>query len=80
MLKENKKNILIKRKRSKKSSPFGQFSILDYKDVAKLKRFITDRGKIQPRRSTGLCAKSQRVLVRAIKRARFMCLIPHVID
>lgn len=77
---KNKPTFVSKKRRVKKSSPFGQFTIMDYKDVGKLKRFFNDRGKINPRRNTGLCAKSQRVLVQAIKRAREMCLIPHVID
>jgi small subunit ribosomal protein S18 len=50
--------------------------ILDYKDVDLLRGFITDRGKIVPRRITGTCAKHQRELAIAIKRARFIALIP----
>jgi len=49
---------------------------IDYKDVAKLKKFITESGKIAPRRSTGVCAKHQRILAAAIKRARVMALLP----
>ena len=79
-MRDIKKNILIKRRRKKKTNPLGQFTLLDYKDTDKLSRFITDRGKIQTRRNTGLCAKSQRVLVQAIKRARIMCLIPFVVE
>ena len=52
--------------------------VIDYKDPAKLRRFISDRGKIEPRRSTGTCAKHQRTLALAIKRARFLALIPYV--
>ena len=51
-------------------------SVIDFKDVAKLKRFIADGGKILPRRMTGTCAKHQRVLAAAIKRARVAALIP----
>lgn len=51
---------------------------IDYKDVAKLKKFITEKGKIIPRRQTGTCAKHQRMLTQAIKRARYMALIPYV--
>ena len=51
---------------------------IDYKDVAKLRRFITERGKILPRRVTGTCAKHQRKLTIAIKRARIMGLLPFV--
>ena len=50
---------------------------IDYKDVSRLRRYITDRGKILPRRVTGTCAKHQRQLTRAIKRARYMALLPY---
>ena len=49
---------------------------IDYKDVAKLRRFITENGKILPRRQTGVCAIHQRELANAIKRARIMALLP----
>jgi small subunit ribosomal protein S18 len=51
---------------------------IDYKDLEKIGRCVTDRGKIIPSRLTGTCAKHQRVLTRAIKRARFMALLPYV--
>lgn len=51
---------------------------IDYKDAAALRRFTTDRGKILPRRITGTCAKHQRRLAQAIKRARFLAMIPYV--
>ncbi len=51
---------------------------IDYKDVDLLRKFITDRGKILPRRITGNCAKHQRMLARAIKRARMVALLPFV--
>lgn len=51
---------------------------IDYKDVPKLNRFITERGKIVSRRASGVCAKHQRGLARAIKRARFIALLPFV--
>lgn len=50
---------------------------IDYKDHDMLERYITDRGKIRPRRQTGTCAKHQRVLARAIKRARHVALLPY---
>jgi small subunit ribosomal protein S18 len=50
---------------------------IDYKDTARLRRFISDRGKIEPRRRTGTCAKHQRRLSLALKRARFMALLPY---
>ncbi|MFP4394237.1 MAG: 30S ribosomal protein S18 [Anaerolineales bacterium] len=51
---------------------------IDYKEVDKLNRYVTDRGKIRPRRQTGTCAKHQRQLSLAIKRARHMALLPFV--
>ena len=53
---------------------------LDYKDVAMLRKFISERGKILPRRITGNCAKHQRALTVAIKRARHIALMPYVQD
>ena len=49
---------------------------IDYKDVDTLRRFITERGKIRPRRQTGLTSKHQRILARQIKRARHLALLP----
>ena len=51
---------------------------IDYKDIDTLKDYITERGKILSSRITGTCAKHQRCLSRAIKRARFMALLPYV--
>ena len=53
---------------------------IDYKDVAKLRRFISERGKILPRRVTGTCAHHQRALTVAIKRARHLALMPYTSD
>ena len=53
---------------------------IDYKDVNKLKRYVSERGKILPRRITGNCAKHQRALTVAIKRARHVSLMPYVQD
>jgi len=53
---------------------------IDYKDAAKLRRFLTEAGKIIPRRITGNCAKHQRMIVRAIKRAREAAIIDYVFD
>ncbi|NLV88715.1 MAG: 30S ribosomal protein S18 [Tissierellia bacterium] len=50
---------------------------IDYKDVSKLKKYITERGKILPRRISGNCAKHQRELTTAIKRARQVALLPY---
>ena len=49
---------------------------IDYKDLAKIRKFITEKGKILPRRQTGVCAKHQRELANAIRRARVMALLP----
>jgi small subunit ribosomal protein S18 len=56
----------------------GKVEVIDYKDPAKLHRFISDRGKIEPRRRTGTCARHQRTLAVAIKRARHLALLPYV--
>ena len=55
-------------------------TFVDYKDVAKLKKFTSERGKILPRRATGTCAMHQRQLTEAIKRARQVALMPYVVD
>lgn len=52
---------------------------IDYKEYELLRKFMTPRGKILPRRNTGTCAKHQRQLARAIKRAREMALLPYVV-
>ena len=51
-------------------------TVIDYKNAEFLRRFITDEGKIRPRRQTGTCAKHQRELAKAIKRARHIALLP----
>ena len=53
---------------------------IDFKDINKLKRYISERGKILPRRITGNCAKHQRALTVAIKRARHIALMPYTMD
>jgi len=52
--------------------------LIDYRDPEKLRKYISDRGKIEPRRRTGTCARHQRALAVAIKRARHLALIPYV--
>lgn len=52
--------------------------VIDYKDAAIIRPYISDRGKITPRRKSGACAKHQRALTTAIKRARFLALVPFV--
>ena len=53
---------------------------IDYKDISKLKKFVTERGKILPRRISGNCAKHQRALTIAIKRARTVALLPYTTE
>lgn len=54
-----------------------KITYIGYKDIKRLERFITDRGKIVSRRSSGNCARHQRMIARAIKRARFIALLPY---
>ncbi|MDA0341626.1 MAG: 30S ribosomal protein S18 [Proteobacteria bacterium] len=67
--------------RRRKSCPFAGKSApqIDYKDIKLLQRFISERGKIVPSRITAVSAKKQRLLSKAIKRARFMALIPYLL-
>jgi len=55
-------------------------SYIDYKEPEVLRRYMTEHGRLRPRRQTGTCAKHQRELARAVKRARHIALIPFVID
>ena len=57
-----------------------KIEFIDYKDTAKLRKFISERGKILPRRISGTCAKHQREVNAAIKRARQVALLPYVTD
>ena len=68
--------------RRRKSCPFsGQNApVIDYKDVKLLQRFISERGKIVPSRITAVSSKKQRELARAVKRARFLALLPYAIQ
>ena len=58
----------------------NKITYIDYKDVAKLKRYMSERAKIVPRRVTGTCAHHQRQLTVAIKRARHLALLPYISD
>ena len=55
-------------------------AVIDFKDTAKLRKYVSERGKILPRRITGTCAKHQRALTVAIKRARHVALMPYVAE
>lgn len=57
-----------------------QDKAIDYKDIATLKKYVSERGKILPRRITGTCAKHQRELTVAIKRARHVALMPYSLE
>ena len=58
----------------------NKIAYIDYKDVNRLRRYINERGKIMPRRMTGTCAKHQRQLSEAIKRARAIALLPYTVE
>lgn len=68
----------MKRMPKKKVCAFcaEKIEVIDYKDLPRLKKFITEKGKIIPRRMSGTCAKHQRELAEAIKRARIIALLP----
>ena len=68
-------------RRRKKVCVFcGKDNTIDYKDTAKLKKCVSERGKILPRRITGTCAKHQRALTVAVKRARHVALMPYTVE
>ena len=74
---------MINKKRGRRKKKVCAFCVdkatsIDYKDVAKLRRFISERGKILPRRITGNCAKHQRLLTTAVKRARHVAILPYI--
>ncbi|HHU22027.1 MAG TPA: 30S ribosomal protein S18 [Clostridiales bacterium] len=74
-----------KEKRNRKRKKVCQFCVdkcqhIDYKDISKLRRFMSERSKILPRRTTGTCARHQRQLTEAVKRARQLALLPYVTD
>jgi small subunit ribosomal protein S18 len=67
--------------RRRKTDPFAGANApaIDYKDVKLLSRFVSERGKIVPSRITAVSAKNQRRLAKAIKRARFLALLPYIV-
>ncbi|MBE0467193.1 MAG: 30S ribosomal protein S18 [Candidatus Desulforudis sp.] len=69
-------------RRKKKICSFcvDKIAVIDFKDALRLKKYITERGKILPRRITGNCAHHQRMLTVSIKRARNMALLPYSLD
>ena len=70
----------FKRRKKVDFNAANKIEVVDYKDTELLKRFISERGKILPRRVTGTSAKNQRKVVNAIKRARVMALLPFVAE
>ena len=75
-----KKRIIRRRKKVCVFCTDKTIGCVDYKDVNKLKRFVSERGKILPRRITGNCAKHQRALTVAVKRARHLALMPYSVE
>ena len=78
-----KKNVNKFRRVKKKVCAYcvdRQLEELDYKDINRMRRFITERGKISPRRITGLCPKHQRELASTIKKSRIVGLVPYIVD
>lgn len=75
-------NDRVRPRRRKKVCSFcvDKVEHIDFKDTAKLRRYLSERGKILPRRTTGTCAAHQRDLTTAIKRARQIALLPYVAD
>lgn len=69
-----------KKKRKNCSFCADKIDVIDYKDAQKLRKYLTEAGKILPRRITGNCAEHQRLLARAVKRAREASLLPYVFD
>lgn len=72
-----------RQRRSKKrvcSFCMDKVEVIDYKDISKLKKYITERGKILPRRISGNCAKHQREVTQAIKLARNIALLPYTTE
>lgn len=73
---------MARRPRRRKVCSFcaDKVNYIDYKDADQLKRLLSDRGKILPRRKTGTCAKHQRRLSTAVKRARHLALLPYTVQ
>jgi small subunit ribosomal protein S18 len=74
---------MINKKRGRRKKRVCAFCVeqttsIDYKDVAKLRKYVSERGKILPRRITGNCAKHQRMLTTAVKRARHIALLAYI--
>ncbi len=81
-MREERREYYRERASRRKLCPFcaDRVAVIDYKDVARLRRFLSERAKIEPRRKNGTCAKHQRQLAMAIKRARYMALLPYTAE
>ena len=82
---KNEEKVVVKKFRKPSKKKVFAFCVagektIDYKDIAKIRKYITEKGKILPRRQTGVCAFHQRELCTAIKRARNVALLPYVGD
>ncbi|OQB73755.1 MAG: 30S ribosomal protein S18 [candidate division TA06 bacterium ADurb.Bin131] len=79
-MKDSKKKQKPKRKKRARGCKFCEEKIheVDYKDVGRIRRYMSGRGKILSCKLTGVCARHQRSLTRAIKRARYMALLPYI--
>lgn len=73
-------NLRMRKKRKVCAFCTEKLNDIDYKDVARIKKFLSERSKILPRRITGNCAKHQRLLTTAVKRSRYIALIPYISD
>ena len=77
---DSKMKIGGSRRRKKVCVFCGENNAIDYKDTAKLRKYVSERGKILPRRVTGTCAKHQRAITVAVKRARHIALMPYTVE
>ncbi|MBI5399979.1 30S ribosomal protein S18 [Candidatus Saganbacteria bacterium] len=77
---KTKSNDPFKKRKKRKCIFCADQKALDYKDVSFVQRFMTDRGKIAPRRMTGCCALHQRMVAKVVKQARQMGLVPFTVD
>lgn len=80
MYEKGEGNSRMQKKRKPCQFCINKIDEMDYKDIDKLKKYVSERGKILPRRVTGNCAKHQRVVTEAVKRARHIALLPYVED
>ncbi len=80
MDKDTQKQFRLHKKKKVCSFCADKIDYIDYKDVARLRKYLSERSKILPRRITGACAKHQRQLTEAIKRARHIAIIPYISD